>query len=1001
MVENNIFNQKKMKEFMNKYSDKLAVNQLDMDPVNDWINRLNNNTLEKEKENYLNFKDIILERLLGYKLEDLKFEHNPGSEGRPVEFTLKQKDKEYVIVEVKGTKTKDLNKRYDRQQSAIEQATNYASIKKETRWAIVTNYDEFRLFNPNYREQYISFKFKELEDEEILKQFLLTFSKFSLIEKDIPKQLLNETIHLEKNIEDEFYQLFSETRLMIIKELEYSGLNKGEAIRYAQLILNRYIFVCFAEDIGLIPSETTTKTIQTPINNQNLFDFTIWDRINELFRFIDKGNPKKDIAEFNGGLFQENLRHLEIRDIVEDTSFYDDCKKKWKFEEKYKEIEKDIQDYKDELNPIYKNLLVISSVDFESELDVNILGHIFENSIGDLEELKDQTKTRRKKDGVYYTPEYITDYICRNTIIPYLSKSGKITNVPDLIEEYRTDLKSLDRKLRKIKIIDPACGSGAFLNKAADILLEIHEKLYEEHIYDDELNLNKWFNPMEERKNILLNNIYGVDLNEESVELTKLSMFIKVAQKGMKLPTLDNNIKCGNSLIDDEEIVGNKAFKWEEEFDEIFKKGGFDVVIGNPPYGAKISDVERNYLKKKYSKNGGETVVSFIKNSYDLLLKNKGKFGFIMPKSYLYASNYKEIRDYTMNIIETIIDCGKVWKHVKFEEIILLFTKNYPRKNYKSGVRDNKSFIFENNINKQTYTDYEIVLNGVSKNDIELAYKIKNQSQCLNDFSFNQRGGTFQNKINDNGDITVLGGNEIQREGIIGIKGKVDSEYIKDCDKCYINDNSILVQRIVSHLSKPKDHIKFTACIPNNREHVIVDTINQITVNNYPIEIIWALINSKLINWYSYKFIFGKAIRTMQFDNPTTSKIPIKEELFLDHDLKELSIKLNKNYEIFITEKTMFIKWLIRTFNIEKISQKIDTYYKITFEDFLKELKKKKVNVKSREKQELLELEYNKSLKIINDILEEINDLNNKINRMIYDNYLLTQDEVEIIENDF
>ena len=479
-----------MNEYINKYSDKLKINQPSMNPINDWINRLNNNTLEKEKQNYINFKDIILGRLLGYELEDLEFEHDPGSEGRPVEFTLKKKDKEYVVVEVKGTKTKDLNRRYNREQSAIEQATNYASIKKETQWAIVTNYDEFRLFNPNYREQYISFKFKELEDEKILKQFMLIFSKFSLIEKDIPKKLLKETTRLEKDIEDEFYQLFSETRLMIIKELEYSGLNKEEAIRYAQLILNRYIFACFAEDIGLIPSETTTKTIQTPIDNQNLFDFTIWDRINELFRFIDKGNPTKDITEFNGGLFNENLRHLEIRDIIDDTSFYDDCKKKWKFEEKYEEIEKDIQDYKDQLNPIYKNLLVISSLDFESELDVNILGHIFENSIGDIEELKDQTKTRRKKDGVYYTPEYITDYICRNTIIPYLSKTEDINTVNDLIEQYSSNIELLDNKVRNIKIIDPACGSGAFLNKAADVLLEIHEQIFNKTVDN---TLDAWF----------------------------------------------------------------------------------------------------------------------------------------------------------------------------------------------------------------------------------------------------------------------------------------------------------------------------------------------------------------------------------------------------------------------------------------------------------------------------------------------------------------------------
>lgn len=504
-----------MKELIEKYDDKLIINQPETNPVSDWVDKLNQNQLEKEKQNYINFKDIILERLLGYELEDLEFEHDPGNEGRPVEFTLKQKDKEYVVVETKGTKTKNLNKRYNREQSAIEQATNYASIKKETEWAIVTNYDEFMLFNPNYREQYISFNFRELENENVLKEFLLTFSKFSLIENELPKKLLTETKLLEERLEDEFYELFSETRLMIIKELEYSGIKKDEAIRYSQLILNRYIFICFAEDIGLLPSGTSIDTIATPIQHKNLFEFAIWEQLNELFRFIDKGNPTKEISEFNGGLFKENLRNLEIRDFIDDLDFYNDCKRKWKFEKKYIQIEKLIEDYKNNLNPIYRNLLVISSFDFDSELDVNILGHIFENSIGDIEELKNQSKKRRKQDGVFYTPEYVTDYICKNTIIPYLSKEGDIFSVNDLINEYDDDILTLDKKIRDIKIIDVTCGSGAFLNKAADILLEIHEAIFNKTVDN---TLDAWFDSITERREILLNNIYGVDLNEESVD---------------------------------------------------------------------------------------------------------------------------------------------------------------------------------------------------------------------------------------------------------------------------------------------------------------------------------------------------------------------------------------------------------------------------------------------------------------------------------------------------
>nr|WP_054858991.1 DNA methyltransferase [Methanobacterium formicicum] len=147
--------------------------------------------------------------------------------------------------------------------------------------------------------------------------------------------------------------------------------------------------------------------------------------------------------------------------------------------------------------------------------------------------------------------------------------------------------------------MDPACGSGAFLNKASDILLEIHQAIHKEQ-YKEDKTLMPYFDNIKERRKILLNNIYGVDLNEESVEITKLSLFLKVCRKGLKLPNLDNNIKCGNSLIDDPKYT-DKPFRWEKEYTEICSSGGFDIVIGNPPYvrQEKIKEI-KPYLKKNY-----------------------------------------------------------------------------------------------------------------------------------------------------------------------------------------------------------------------------------------------------------------------------------------------------------------------------------------------------------------------------------------------------------------
>jgi type I restriction-modification system DNA methylase subunit len=302
------------------------------------------------------------------------------------------------------------------------------------------------------------------------------------------------------------------------------------------------MFICFAEDIDLLPPQVSTDTILTPILNGDLRHGSIWQRLNDLFSDIDEGNEYKKISQYNGGIFKENLEHLKIRDIVEDPKFFNDLYQGWKFKEYEQDVNDNLGLYGQKVNPIYRNLLTISTFDFSTELDVNILGHIFENGIGDIEELKQDSKGRRKKDGIFYTPDYITDYICRNTIIPYLSKSGKVNTVDELIEEYPgSKIKELDLKVKEIKIVDPACGSGAFLNKAANVLLEIHESIREQLYTKDTLD-HVW-DPIEERREILLNNIYGVDLNEESVDITKLSLFLKVCRKGLILPNLEKNIK--------------------------------------------------------------------------------------------------------------------------------------------------------------------------------------------------------------------------------------------------------------------------------------------------------------------------------------------------------------------------------------------------------------------------------------------------------------------------
>ncbi len=596
-IENNLFDLKLMDQYIEKYEDNLEITDTINEAVNKWISMLNSKELESELKHHKDFHHIILEEILGYPYDSYKCEENIGNNKRP-DVILYDNKKPYVACELKSTTTR-FNKKEG--MNAIDQVTLYASKKEETKWAIVSNYEEIRLFNPAYNEKYISFKFEELTDTTILKKFLLVFSKFSLIDEKIPIKLLDETKIIQRQFEDNFYELFCETRLMLIEEIKHQNdsFSNDEIINYAQLILNRYLFICFAEALSIIP-RVTKDTITTPIINENLSEDTIWQRLNELFKFIYKGNSKKQILSFEGDLFKDDLYNkFKICDFIKDPEvFFKGCYRKYKFNDKDVEIEKILSIYDDDetydpINPIFRNLLLISSFDFSTELAVNILGHIFENSIGTLDDIFDETQdeneeedgnvTQRQKNGIFYTPEYVTNYMCKNTIISYLSKTSEALSIADLIQEYQDDdeLDILDEKLKNIKILDPACGSGAFLNKAVDILLDIHQSIHDSKNYSKS-NLDKWIDSIETRKNILQNNIYGVDLSENSVELTKLSLFLKLAssknvKEGFKLPDLNNNIKCGNSLI-------TRLFDWDGEFKEIIEGGGFDVIIGNPPY---------------------------------------------------------------------------------------------------------------------------------------------------------------------------------------------------------------------------------------------------------------------------------------------------------------------------------------------------------------------------------------------------------------------------------
>ena len=1023
-MQNHLFNQALLK----KYSTEFKLNPHKHDLLKEYINKVEAGDLKSETKNYLYFYDVILKDILGYKREDVLFDEKGDEGAGRSEFVLKSDDKKFMVIEIKGQGI-DLDKRQSGRsdnKSPVEQAFGYAINTGDVNWIMVSNYDEFRLYNYYEKNKYISFNIGELLNKETFAYFMLSFSRGSHIESDNITRVSEDTLIVDRKLASEFYKLYNETRLMLIKELEAeSGLERLDAIHYAQLILNRYMFVCFAEDTKLLPSQISTNTIATPIQKGNLRHGSIWQRLNELCLDINEGNEFKKINEYNGGLFREDLCFIKIRDLVEDQNFFNDVYQDYDFTEYEKDINHLLGTAKDRINPIYRNMLTISSFDFSTELDVNILGHIFENSIGDIEELKEDSKGRRKKEGIFYTPDYITDYICRNTIIPYLSKSGKSNTITDLMVEYwGSSIEELDHKVKNIKVVDPACGSGAFLNKASDILLEIHQIIHETRYKDKQNTLKPYFDNIGQRREILLNNIYGVDLNEESVDTTKLSLFLKVCRKGLKLPNLDKNIKCGNSLIDDPEFT-EKPFNWEKQFPEIFNEGGFDVVIGNPPWGADFDEPTKKYLRNKYHKleyQINSYVVFMERTNY--LLKNKGILGIIIPPTWLYMHYFKNMRNFLISkntFIEAIYLKYHVFEDVTSESSIICYRKSPPSDSHEilnKIVKNEDEFHFKplSRI-KQTLWIENFIDGFLFEDQIKLFKKFNKNSEVLGSLAdlttgikpYQTNKGTPPQTREDVKNKIYSATEQINEMFKPYLVGKNITRYNIN----YPNDQWLKYGSWIAEVRQTFDFSKVKIVIRRTGDRIFasIDEKGYLDLNsthnlimkgesNFDLKYILCILNSSLIN-YIYSNLVpddGRVFSEIKIVN--LEKLPIyyasqEEQLYLIEKADKI-IQINLNLQ---EEVNSFKHWIIKEFKVERLSQKLEKYYELSEDEFFDELRKKKVNTKSRKNRESLEREFTESLAIIRPLLKEIEQTDNEIDQMVYELYGLNEDEIKIIEN--
>ena len=360
------------------------------------------------------------------------------------------------------------------------------------------------------------------------------------------------------------------------------------------------------------------------------------------------------------------------------------------------------------LRDVIKNLYYPESPYEFSVLSADILGHVYEQFLGKVIRLTaghravvEEKPEVRKAGGVYYTPTYIVDYIVKNTVGKLLKPETQNQKLETLTP--KSKIKDITPKdISKIRILDPACGSGSFLLGAYQYLLDWHRDWYvandpekwatgrspalyqsgKSEVRSPKSETDNWRLTTAERRRILLNNIYGVDIDPQAVEVTKLSLLLKVLEgeseqtivKQLKmfheraLPDLGNNIKCGNSLIgtdfyninvetgfkpvstvDDEERRKVNPFDWEKEFPEIMKNGGFDAVIGNPPYGAELPESAADYLKNNFQTFvwRGESYLVFVEQALRLIKRN-GLFGYIIPDTYLNLGFTQSLRTFLL-----------------------------------------------------------------------------------------------------------------------------------------------------------------------------------------------------------------------------------------------------------------------------------------------------------------------------------------------------------------
>ncbi len=609
-----------------------------------------------------NCKDFILPlfEALGWNVysDEVATEENIG--GKRADYTFRLNGVAKFFVEAKKPSV-DL-----RQENFAEQAISYA-WHKSVPWAILTNFETLKVFSAEWDEvdPDRSLVFEVKYDDYAVSEKLAMLSRKSIENGELDTWAQSEFKKPKReNVDTQLAKDLLHWRDLLFKNFAQwnsKTITNKQIAKVVQTLLDRLIFIRTTED--------------------RLFEN---EHLRELLREVRIGG-KSDLENELKSLF-ENYNGWYDSKLFEPGQISD-------------EVEYEESSLRTVLNELYKNARGIR-YDF-AKINADVLGSIYEQYLGQIQQ-GDTKNSKRKQQGIYYTPRYVVDFIVRNTV-------------------YETIKDKSAHEIAKLRILDPACGSGSFLTRAFEAV-------------DSSLRKQGW-DDAGTRLTVTPQCVYGVDLDNEAVEIAQLNLLLRMVYHRELLPNLTNNIECGNSLLsgkpeDLEKVFGDgwkdkKPFDWHGRFSSVFENGGFDAIIGNPPYIKEDLDksVFSGLHESPYYQGKMDIWTLFACQAIDHL-KDGGYFSFIAPNSWLANAGASIFREKILKEGEIVsfVDFGdfKVFKDAGIQTMIFVFHKGKPREKYPiSYSKIDNSEIEESAVAKFLGSDRKEIPDGISSFKIE------------------------------------------------------------------------------------------------------------------------------------------------------------------------------------------------------------------------------------------------------------------------------------------